>query len=209
MEYCSNHIALLDYGETDTLTGLANRKTFDKHLFEVLGHAAADEPQCDGVIAHRRKGSPEGQYWLAVSDIDHFKAINDAHGHLIGDEVLVMFARLIREGFRFQDQVFRFGGEEFVAVLQPTSREDVHAVFDRLRASVESHVFSRVGHITVSVGYSRLRPHDTPSDIIDRADEALYYVKQHGRNGVACYEELVRSGRIEVKTSHTGAIELF
>jgi len=211
IEYFSNHVALLDYAETDTLTGLPNRKTFDKHLFEVLGQAAVDddrEPSAETAL-RRRKGSHDGRYWLAVCDIDHFKAVNDQHGHLIGDEVLVTFAHLMRDAFRYHDQLFRFGGEEFVVVIQPTSGEAVHRAFERFRTLVEKHLFGRVGRISVSIGYCQLVPNDTPSDVIDRADEALYYVKQHGRNDVACYEELVDADLLAAKTSHIGEIELF
>lgn len=211
VEYFGNHIALLDHGESDTLTGLPNRKTFDKHLFEVLGQAAVDEHQktLEASAQKRRKGSNDGRHWLAVCDIDHFKSVNDIHGHLIGDEVLVMFAHLMRDTFRYQDQVYRFGGEEFVAVLQPTSRDNVRRVFERFRQAVEKHVFSRVGSITISIGYSQVLANDTPPDIIERADEALYYVKQHGRNDVACYEELVKAGKLASKSSRAGEMELF
>ncbi len=211
VEYLGNHIALLDYGESDTLTGLPNRKTFDKHLFEVLGQATIDQHRGlpEATAPQRRKGSHDGRHWLAVCDIDHFKAVNDVHGHLIGDEVLVMFAHLMRDTFRFQDQLFRFGGEEFVVVLQPTSAEAVQRAFDRFRLAVEKHVFSRVGRITVSIGYSQLLGNDTPPAVIERADEALYYVKQHGRNAVARYEALVESGQLATKASRTGEIELF
>jgi PleD family two-component response regulator len=70
-------------------------------------------------------------------------------------------------------------------------------------------MFSQVGRVTVSIGYSHLLPNDTPPNVIDRADEALYYVKKHGRNGAACYEELVNSGMIPAKNIQTGDIELF
>jgi diguanylate cyclase (GGDEF)-like protein len=209
VEFCSNHIALLDYGETDNLTGLPNRKTFDKHLFEIMGPSASDEPLQTEAQRRRRRGAPGGQHWFAVCDIDHFKLVNDTHGHLIGDEVLVMFARLMRDGFRFQDQLFRFGGEEFVIVLQPTSPDAVQKVFNRFRTSVQEHPFSRVGQITVSIGYSQLLPNDTPADVVDRADEALYWVKRHGRNGAACYEDLVSEGKLVPKSSMTGEVELF
>jgi len=209
LEYFTHHIALLDYGEGDTLTGLANRKTFDKPLFEVLGKAANDNLQFNLSLPKRRQGSNDSQHWLAVCDIDHFKRINDTHGHLIGDEVLVMFARLMRESFRYDDQLFRFGGEEFVAVLQPAKQVSVHTIFERFRRSVESHIFSRVGQVTVSIGYSQLLPNDTPPDVIDRADEALYYAKNHGRNQSACFETLVSTGELMPKASTKGEIELF
>lgn len=210
IEYFGNHIALLDYGEADTLTGLASRKTFDKHLFELLGRAATDDllGSLTGT-PNRRHGKANSTHWLAVCDIDHFKQVNDNFGHLIGDEVLIMLARVMRQSFRFDDQLFRFGGEEFVALLQPTGEEFALATLERFRKAVESEIFSRVGHVTVSIGFSALRPNDTPTDAIDRADEALYYVKRNGRNGVACYEKLVATGQLLTKNISRGEVELF
>jgi diguanylate cyclase (GGDEF)-like protein len=208
-EFFSQHIALLDYGETDTLTELANRKTFDKHLFEVLGRATKDAEN-DGDQHHRRNANNDNmQYWLAICDIDKFKSINDTHGHLIGDEVLVMLAQLMRRSFRLADQLFRFGGEEFVVVLQPTNSVDALGVFERFRLDVESFGFSRVGQVTISIGFTQLVPNDSPSEVIERADEALYYVKQHGRNQVALYEALVAAGSIQPKMIDHGDIVLF
>ena len=209
VEYFTHHIALLDYGEGDTLTGLANRKTFDKHLFEVLGKAANDEKNTFISGQRRRKASKDGRHWLAVCDIDYFKRVNDTYGHLIGDEVLVMFARLMSESFRYDDQLFRFGGEEFIAVLQPAKQSSVHDVFERFRQAVEAQIFSRVGHVTVSIGYSQLLHNDTPSDVIDRADEALYYAQRNGRNQSACYEDLLAAGKTAPKIPAKGEIELF
>lgn len=211
IEYFGNHIALLDYGEADTLTGLSSRKTFDKHLFELLGQAATDEILGGLSDAPQRRRSNGGNtsHWLAVCDIDHFKQVNDNFGHLIGDEVLIMLAQVMRHSFRFDDQLFRFGGEEFVALLQPTDQESALATLERFRTNVENQIFSRIGHVTVSIGFSRLLPHDTPADVIDRADEALYYAKQHGRNRVACYEMLVAGKQIAAKEFAKGEVELF
>lgn len=208
IEYFGNHIALLDYGEEDTLTGLASRKTFDKHLFELLGQAAADEMLGERNLPARRAGKA-GNHWIAVCDIDHFKRVNDNFGHLIGDEVLIMLAQTMRQSFRFNDQLFRFGGEEFIALLQPTDQSSAYATLERFRRNVQQQTFSRVGHVTVSVGFSALMPHDTPTDAIDRADEALYYAKRHGRNQVACYEQLVGDGLLQAKEIAKGDIELF
>lgn len=209
IEYFGNHIALLDYGEADTLTGLASRKTFDKHLFELLGQAASDALVGGEQSRARRSSTGSGNHWLAVCDIDHFKSINDNHGHLMGDEVLIMLAQVMRHAFRFDDQLFRFGGEEFIALLQPTDQASAQMTLERFRSEVEKTVFSRVGHVTVSVGFSRLMPNDTPTDVIDRADEALYYAKRHGRNRVDCYEALIEAGSIEAKEIAKGEVELF
>ena len=145
IEYFGNHIALLDYGEADTLTGLASRKTFDKHLFELLGKAASDE-MLNGPES-RRRGTPGSNHWLAVCDIDHFKQVNDNFGHLIGDEVLIMLAQEMRQSFRFDDQLFRFGGEEFIALLQPTDEQFAVATLERFRTNVEKQIFSRVQRV--------------------------------------------------------------
>lgn len=210
IEYFGNHIALLDYGEADTLTGLASRKTFDKHLFELLGKAASDHQQSGNEALSRRHGENEGSsHWLAVCDIDHFKHVNDNFGHLIGDEVLIMLAQVMRQSFRFDDQLFRFGGEEFIALLQPTTPASAFKTLDRFRKDVESEIFSRVGHVTVSIGFSHLLPNDTPTDAIDRADEALYYAKHHGRNRVESYEHLIASSKLTPKEIEKGEIELF
>lgn len=213
LEYFGNHIALLDYGETDTLTGLLSRKTFDKHLFELLGQASNDKARQEAALAQkhpaRRTAAPESFHWLAVCDVDHFKRINDNFGHLIGDEVLIMLAQSMRHAFRFSDQLFRFGGEEFVALLQPTTGDNALATLERFRSDVAQATFSRVGHVTVSIGFSQLRPNDTPTDAMDRADEALYYAKRNGRNRVDGYEQLISNGKLTAKPVARGDIELF
>ncbi|MDR0775533.1 MAG: GGDEF domain-containing protein [Azonexus sp.] len=213
IEYFNNHIALLDYGEGDSLTGLLSRKTFDKHLFELLGQAANDERlggNGNGSEPRRRRGrSDAASHWLAVCDIDHFKQVNDNFGHLIGDEVLILVAQVMRRSFRFDDQLFRFGGEEFVALLQPTDAISAQATLERFRSQIASQVFSRIGHITISIGFSHLQPHDTPADAIDRADEALYFAKRHGRNRIACRDDLVANRQLPERERIRGEIELF
>lgn len=209
LEYFGNHIALLNYGEADTLTGLQSRKTFEKHLFELLGHSNSDSGPGTAKTARRHGESADSRHWLAVCDIDHFKSINDNFGHLIGDEVLILLAQVMRNSFRFDDQLFRFGGEEFVVLLQPASRESAQATLERFRHNIETSVFSRVGHVTISIGFSQLLPHDTPANVVDRADEALYYAKAHGRNRVTNYELLVEKGELDAKETSGGDVELF
>lgn len=193
IEYFANHIALLDYGETDTLTGLSNRKTFEKHFAEMLRRPFNDGP----LPSHsRRRRREDSCLWLAVCDLDHFKNVNDNFGHLVGDGVLVGIAHAMRGSFRFDDQLFRFGGEEFIALLQPTTREDARLALERFRQNTAKHEFERVGQVTVSIGFTALNEDDTSVRAIDRADEALYYAKNHGRNQIACYETLRETGKL-------------
>jgi diguanylate cyclase (GGDEF)-like protein len=147
------------------LTGLLNRKTFESQ-FDKLRQRLSDAAQPFAL-------EPS---WLALLDIDHFKAINDRHGHLFGDEVLLLTSRLMKLTLRGRDQLFRFGGEEFLIVLEHTSDSGAHVAFDRLRSAIEAYTFAQVGPVTVSVGYTRVNPMDLPTTCVERADNALYYV---------------------------------
>lgn len=203
-----NFQALLDYSERDTLTGLLNRKTFDDAFLKasaeqqlVLNETSNGERRTSG-------GGPVNT-WLGVIDIDHFKRVNDTYGHLIGDEVLLLLSRLMRASFRFHDRLYRFGGEEFVVLMRCDNEEDAAAAFERLRSNTESFSFPQVGRITVSIGFTALRAGDTPSGAFERADKAVYYVKEHGRNGVRSYSELTSSGALVEEDDKTGDVELF
>ena len=213
LTYYSEHLALIEYAETDTLTGLLNRKSFDEHLFRVLSTASADaQYENSGAHPHRRRIAPSnpGLRWLALIDIDYFKSVNDTHGHLIGDEVLLLLAQKMQESFRLDDQLFRFGGEEFVAVLQTTERSEAHAVLDRFRRFIETIDFPIVGRITVSVGFTQIDYFDNPLDLVDRADKALYYAKKNGRNRVESYETLHEAGLLGVdRVRQKSDVELF
>ncbi len=205
-----NVMALLDYSETDSLTGLLNRKTFDEHLMHILAALQAADSRTGGTMPQRRGPAHEGDsHWLGVLDIDHFKRINDNFGHLIGDEVLLMVANLMRGNFRFRDKLFRFGGEEFVVVLKPTGAEQAAATFGRFRCAMEQHLFPQVGKVTISIGFAPIRLHDQPSLVLDRADQALYWSKEHGRNRVSSYEALVASGELAHSPEMHTDVELF
>jgi len=180
-----NHLALLDYGERDTLTGLLNRKTFEAQFEKLRRELAA----ATSAIAR--------DCWIGVLDIDHFKAVNDGYGHVIGDEVLLLVSPIIQRNFRGDDRVYRFGGEEFVVLLRETSEADTGNVMERLRAAVEAHRFPQVGRVTTSIGWTRIRLHDAPAGAIGRADAALYYAKKNGRNRVFQHEQLVAQGELE------------
>lgn len=198
-----NVLGLLDYGEKDALTELLNRKTFDGAFFKAT---AASEPT--HVEDERRVSLDGGQYWLAVLDIDHFKRVNDTYGHLIGDEVLLLVARIMRNSFRFHDQLYRFGGEEFVILMRCRDAKDAAQALERLRHNVQSYAFPQVGSITVSLGFSVLQPHDTPGAAFGRADKAVYHAKAHGRNQVVSYQELVDSGVVQ-EASEDMDVDLF
>ena len=205
LRICRNFQGLLDYSERDTLTGLLNRKTFDESFLK-----ATAEPQAPAVPSAdaRKSAGPSGAYWLGVIDIDHFKLVNDNHGHLIGDEVLLLLGRLMRASFRYHDRLYRFGGEEFVVLMRYGSSADAAVAFERLRSNTERYAFPQVGTITVSVGFSEVKAGDTPSAAFERADRAVYYAKGHGRNQVRSHADLVASGEL-VDSAIVGDVELF
>ena len=202
-----NFQGLLDYSERDTLTGLLNRKTFDESFLRSTAKAPQSDPSPTG---HRdaRRSPTSMEAWLGVVDIDHFKSVNDRFGHLIGDEVLLLLARLMRSSFRFHDQLYRFGGEEFVVLMFTGAAEHATAAFERMRANVARYAFPRVGNISVSIGFTAVRPGDTPAAAFERADKAVYYAKQNGRNQIASHSDLIARG-VFTDESRTGDMELF
>lgn len=200
-----NFQSLLDYSERDTLTGLLNRKTFDEAFYKLSGQTVEGTTTTSG--ERRIKGAPQSHY-IGVLDIDHFKSVNDTYGHLIGDEVLLLLSRLMRSCFRYHDRLYRFGGEEFVVLMRCNSDTDAGRAFERLRTSVAAYAFPQVGRITVSVGFTELKNGDTPSSAFERADKAVYWAKQHGRNQVCSHADLVRRGELD-DDSKVGDVELF
>ena len=171
------HDALLDANRrlarqalTDDLTGLANRR-----------HGAH---QLDREIA---LGVRHGRLLaLARVDVDHFKAINDTHGHQAGDQVLAEVARRLAGAVRGGDELARWGGDEFVAILPGTDRAGALRAAERLRAAVAEAPVDAAGgalDVTVSIGWAHWAG-DTPDDLLARADRSLYRAKDAGRNTV-------------------------
>ncbi|BCX66864.1 MULTISPECIES: GGDEF domain-containing protein [Pseudomonas] len=122
---------------------------------------------------------------LLMLDIDHFKQINDTHGHSVGDDVLKAVAASIKHQLRNVDMVFRFGGEEFLIVLSNTSREAAALVGERLRFAIQAEEYvaeERSILLTVSLGCSTLLPGESAESLLRRADNALYVAKREGRN---------------------------
>ena len=158
---------------TDALTGLHNRRYMETHM-SVLVERARSRGQLMSVL---------------VLDIDHFKLINDTHGHDAGDEVLREFALRVRKSIRGIDLACRYGGEEFVVVMPETDLAAATAVAERLRRRIASEPFpieqgTRGIGVTISVGIAVLGGNDNAASVIKRADEALYRAKRNGRNRV-------------------------
>ena len=153
---------------TDKLTGLYNRRKLDELLDEELART-------------RRYAAPLS---IIMLDIDHFKRVNDAHGHGVGDEVLVGVAQLLREHIREADALGRMGGEEFLVVCRHSNAADCMVVAAKLRQAVAAHDFPGVGRVTASMGVAAGRPDDTAATLLARADAALYRAKGAGRNRV-------------------------
>ena len=189
-------LATVDRFERDALTGLLNRQSFD-YRFEELLERHRQNPR------RARLGSMP---WLAIADIDHFKKINDTWGHLYGDEILLLFSRLMRQSFRSDDLLFRYGGEEFVLILNNTTAQGALTALERFREAIGNHSFPTVGRVTVSIGWVCVQPNSLPSDLMHRADKALYHAKGNGRNQVTSFEATF--GELE-DAPQASAVDLF
>ncbi|MDR1710123.1 MAG: GGDEF domain-containing protein [Candidatus Accumulibacter sp.] len=198
-----NQIRLVDYGELDSLTRLLNRKTFD----EMFDHLLSVAPRTTCELWHNERRSHEKALpaWLGLIDIDRFKRINDTFGHLFGDEVLLRTGNLLRKTFRDGDRLFRFGGEEFVVILNAANRVEAEAGFERFRRAFEEHEFPQVGTVTCSIGFTAVSKDDVPIDAVGRADKAMYFAKNNGRNRVCGYETLLESGDLPAPGAETAA----
>jgi diguanylate cyclase len=165
---------------SDPLTSVANRKAFDDRLAKEM--AAASESGAD--LA------------LVLLDIDHFKRFNDSFGHVIGDEALKLVAHALVAGVKGRDMVARYGGEEFAVILPATSLAHALGLANGLGAAVKGRRMllkstgRDLGRITVSLGVARYRPGESASDLVRRADAALYAAKNRGRD-MACDEGVV------------------
>lgn len=201
-----NMLEMLDYSECDALTGLWNRKPFDDLFYKAMQPLEDSDAQAV-TVEHRATVAPSN-FWLAMVDIDHFKQVNDTYGHLIGDEVLILVARLMKTSFRAYDRVYRFGGEEFVVVLRSGDHDAAVAAVERFRTNMASYEFPQAGRITASVGVTEIVSGDSPAAACERADQAVYYAKHHGRNQVCSEADLVRRGLLKVDLK-VGDVELF
>ncbi|MEA1650420.1 diguanylate cyclase [Nitrospirillum sp. BR 11164] len=162
---------------TDALTDLANRKQFDQALREAAATAMEDgRPLC-----------------LLMIDIDFFKKFNDNHGHVVGDQVLKLVGRTLKDSVRGRDTAARFGGEEFAIIMPECTLDEALAFAEKTRATIANRRIVKrtsgaaIGNITLSVGVALYEPGETLGRFVQRADEALYMAKHEGRNQVRAH----------------------
>ncbi|MCI0573639.1 MAG: sensor domain-containing diguanylate cyclase, partial [Myxococcaceae bacterium] len=168
---------------TDGLTGLLNHRTFQQRTEEVLAQARR----------YSRKMS------LILTDVDHFKSVNDTYGHATGDQVLKGVARILREQARDTDLVARYGGEEFCIVMPETDARGARVIAERIRVAVEAETFqTEMGplKITLSLGVATFaEPASEKQALIDLADQCLYHAKRHGRNQTVTVSQMQLGSR--------------
>lgn len=179
LENAINHERLKHIGLTDALTGVHNRRYFDRRLAEEVERV-------------QRTGQPLVCLFL---DVDHFKKVNDTYGHQVGDRVLQEVAARIKAQLRLSDALGRYGGEEFSALLVQTDAEQARDIAERIRSAIAAEPFRLGGDhnlmVTLSVGMALLTPQGCDVDLtacaerlVAQADEAVYRAKQGGRNRV-------------------------
>ncbi|WP_100641836.1 GGDEF domain-containing protein [Alteromonas facilis] len=206
----ANYAMIIALSEQDKLTGLLNRHSLERRFQSLIKEQlACKQSKYETDEDEQRVPVDTHALWLGVIDIDHFKQVNDVYGHLCGDEVLLKMSQLMREWFRKSDLLFRFGGEEFLVLLQPIETKNAERVFDDFRHWISQQAFPLVGQVTISVGITAVKPNEFINSVVSRADQALYFAKEQGRNKVAVYEHLLRSGVFNDKSQAEGDIDLF
>ena len=161
----------------DPLTGILNRRGFEAKVQDILSDKALTD-----------KG-----FCLLMADIDHFKKINDAYGHLFGDNVIRATAEALKSKIKGQDSVARWGGEEFAVLLPETTKPGARAVAEQIRRSIERGKIHRlgtneqIGGITISIGVAAYSKGSSIVELLDQADKALYASKEQGRNRTTIY----------------------
>ncbi|WP_378955912.1 diguanylate cyclase [Pelosinus sp. sgz500959] len=168
-ELLAKNAALEELASTDRLTGIWNRRYFEK----------TTKNEMDRAKRYRHPIS------LVMFDIDRFKKINDNYGHHAGDQILINVSRLIQDKIRASDSLARWGGDEFIILLPTLSGNHAMKLSEKIRIFIADHEFPDVGFITLSMGVAELRPDENIWSWINRADDALYVAKVNGRNRVS------------------------
>jgi diguanylate cyclase len=175
-ELRSELVQVREIAKTDALTGLLNRRAFDQALKTFVTKPAV-QPGC-----------------LVLLDLDHFKRINDTHGHLVGDKVLRFCASLLQKYAAAHHDPARYGGEELAIIMPETPLAEALTIAEQIRSVMETSRLKHngsvdaLGKVTVSSGIAVRQPGDTPESLIDRADAALYRAKAAGRNRIVAQE---------------------
>lgn len=159
--------AMASMAYADSLTGLANRRSLQEHICRHLASAARGRP-----------------FTVVLVDVDHFKAVNDTHGHDVGDEVLKVVAEVMLAGARQPDIVGRWGGEEFLVICPDTAEEGGRLLAERLASHLRVREIGKAGRRTASFGVAQASHEETMESLLVRADEALYAAKKGGRDRV-------------------------
>jgi two-component system cell cycle response regulator len=168
VERRSLEVKLRDLAERDSLTFIYNRRRF----FELMNQE---------IERAKRYGR---QLSLIMFDLDHFKTVNDTYGHIAGDTVLQAVSQIVNSIIRKNDIFARYGGEEFIILSPEAEIGSAVAIAEKLRLSIEQHLFPEAGRITISVGVAAYAKEDPEDFFIKKADEALYAAKKDGRNKV-------------------------
>ncbi len=207
-----NFQVLLDENQKDKLTGLLNRHSFEENINKIqslsLNSQVRRHKTWHGKNKRKNKVLTK-QYCLAIIDIDDFKCINDHFGHIMGDEVILLLSYVMKQNFRPNDLLFRFGGEEFVVIFSIQNKDEARTVLERFREMIENYRFPQISKVTVSIGATFISKDVLlVSEIIGRADKALYHAKNQGKNQLHFHEDLLDSGLI-VERKETGTIDFF
>jgi len=160
--------SLTALSSTDQLTGLCNRYKFEE-LFEFERNQS---------LRYKTDLS------IILLDIDHFKSVNDTYGHNVGDKVLKELVLTFKKSIRSSDVAVRWGGEEFIVITPKTTLEQAQQLAETIRQTVKCTAYSKVGHLTISIGVASFEKTDNLKSLVQRADNALYRAKKLGRDNI-------------------------
>ena len=159
---------LMKLATKDPLTGVGNRRALEQKLDEAIALRQRSDVCCS----------------MLMLDLDHFKQVNDQHGHAKGDEILIKITELVGLRIRVTDSIFRIGGEEFVIVAEDLDLENAARLAEQLRTIVEAYELAPASTVTISLGVAQHRDGESGADWMSRADNALYMAKHSGRNRI-------------------------